>query len=196
MCALFDFMPIDIIDRKCFSSWFVVMSSFSFYFTYLVFVNDLVHFVLLLSCGRGNEAVTAALTNGDLMEINEQNKNIGHIYIYAKMNIILFLSALSLMLSPPAVQIVLIPLLHNKVSPPAVHWGFLLTVTHLLNEETSSGGERSCTGEGVEAETRSCGAEWRESGGDGVVTKEKGGRQSVRREFRRRGRNEEEGEVV
>lgn len=63
------------------------------------------------------------------------------------MNITLFLSALSLMLSPPAVQIVLIPLLHNKVSPPAVHRGFLLTITHLLNEETSSGGERSCTGE-------------------------------------------------
>lgn len=63
------------------------------------------------------------------------------------MNIMLFLSALPLMLSPPAVQIVLIPLLHNKVSPPAVHRGFLLTVTHLLNEETSSGGERSCAGE-------------------------------------------------
>lgn len=58
------------------SSFFILL-----YFTYLLFVylNDLVHFVRLPLCGQGKEAVTAVLTNGDLMEINEQNKNIGHI---------------------------------------------------------------------------------------------------------------------
>lgn len=60
-------------------------------------------------------------------------------YIFDQVHTVLHSSFLALSVT---VQMVLIPLLHNKVSPPADHQGFLLTVTHLLNKERSNEEER------------------------------------------------------